>query len=229
MLRKYRQEDGRNKVLLLFLLLGGHDISKIDHYEEDVEERLFGLKIRKIYGVTSEYVDTASMEQGIEDTQCPVICSEQLFESYVQSEVLYKYEPKYSERPFHINDMGILSKAMMIQEDCIVSSNRAKDATDIDSENMGFMFFADYVIKNRVSIGKWRIRYDSDMDGGLFEIYYDSEDDEGIESKELIYSISSVDKPSTYKIVLYIIKRVAGQLDEFAPDNFRETKYSLIK
>lgn len=229
LLHKYKQQDGSSRVLLLFLLLGKNDISKIDHYEEEVEERLFGLKIRKIYGVTSEYVDTAAMERGIEDVQCPVICSEQLFESYAQSDVLYKYEAKIPDRPLYINDMGVLSKAMMITKDCVVSSNRALPELEADTDNLGFMFFVDYVVRNRTSIGKWKLEYDSDIDGGTFDIYYISADDDEQERKELIYSISSVDKPSTYKIVIYIIKKVASQLEDIAADNFKETVYTLIK
>lgn len=229
MLQNYKKQDGNSKVLLLFLLLGGHDISKIDHYEEDVEERLFGLKIRKIYGITSEYVETAAMERGIEETQCPVICSEQLFESYVKSEVLYKYEAKISDRPLYINDMGVLSKAMMIMDGCIVTSNKAKKVTDISPENYGFMYFADYVTKNRTAIENWELYYDSDIDGGRFDIYYKSSDGEGRIRKELIYSISGVDKPSTYKIVIYIIRTVAESLENIVSDNFNETIYTLIK
>ena len=227
MLHNYKKQDGSSRVLLLFLLLGGHDLSKIDHYEEETEERLFGLKIHKIYGVTTEYVDTATMERDIEDVQCPVICSEQLFESYVQSETLYKYEAKIEDKPLYINDMGVLSKAMMITKDYVVSSNRALSETEADPDNLGFMFFADYVTRNSVTIGGWELKYDSDIDGGTFDAYYLSED-EGTQRRELIYSISSVDKPSTYKIVIYIIKKVASQLEEIAADNFKETVYTLI-
>lgn len=229
MLHNYKKQDGSSRVLLLFLLLGGNDVSKIDHYEEETEERLFGLKIRKIYGVTSEYVDTAAMEREIEDVQCPVICSEQLFESYVQSETLYKYEAKIEDRPLYINDMGVLSKAMIITKDYVVSSNRALSETEADPDNLGFMFFAEYVTRNSVSIGSWKLSYDSDIDGGTFDIYYVSSDDNEMERRELIYSISSVDKPSTYKIVIYIIRKVAAQLEDIAADNFKETVYTLIK
>lgn len=229
MLHNYKKQDGSSRVLLLFLLLGGNDVSKIDHYEEETEERLFGLKIRKIYGVTSEYVDTAAMEREIEDVQCPVICSEQLFESYVQSETLYKYEAKIEDRPLYINDMGVLSKAMIITKDYVVSSNRALSETEADPDNLGFMFFAEYVTRNSVSIGSWKLNYDSDIDGGTFDIYYVSSDDNEMERCELIYSISSVDKPSTYKIVIYIIRKVAAQLEDIAADNFKETVYTLIK
>lgn len=229
MLHNYKKQDGSSRVLLLFLLLGGNDVSKIDHYEEETEERLFGLKIRKIYGVTSEYADTAAMEREIEDVQRPVICSEQLFESYVQSETLYKYEAKIEDRPLYINDMGVLSKAMIITKDYVVSSNRALSETEADPDNLGFMFFAEYVTRNSVSIGNWKLSYDSDIDGGTFDIYYVSSGDNEMERRELIYSISSVDKPSTYKIVIYIIRKVAAQLEDIAADNFKETVYTLIK
>lgn len=213
---------------MLFLLLGGHDIEKVDHYEEDVEERLFGLKIRKIYGITPEYVDVATMEQEIENTQTPVVCSERLFESYVQSDTLYRYERKFEDRPLHINDMGVLSKAMMITQDYVVSSNQAMSETDADTDNLGFMYFADYVTQNKTVIGNWHICYDSDLDGGKFDIHYVSRDEDGSEHKELIYSISSVDKPSTYKIVIYIVRKVASTMEEIPPDNFKETVYERI-
>lgn len=224
-LRHYRQVDGKSKVLLLFLLLGGHDISKIDHYEEEPEERLFGLKIRKIYGITSEYVDTDAMEAEIEKTHCPVICSEAYFENCVQSEVLYRYEPKFEDKPLYINDMGILSNAMVITHDYIISTNRALSETEADPDNIGFMFFARYVTDNCVTIGKWLMKYDSDADNGKFDIFYQSEDESGKTHKELIYSFSSVDKPSTYKLVIYIIRKVASALEEIEPDNFKETEF----
>lgn len=41
----------------MYLLLNNYDISKIKQLEETEEDRLFGLKIKKIYGVTEEYVD----------------------------------------------------------------------------------------------------------------------------------------------------------------------------
>lgn len=222
---KYKLSDGNNRVLLLFLILGGYDINKIVRYEETLEEHNFGLKIKKFYGITPEYVDTDSIEKEIENIQCPTICSEQSFEYYADSKKLYEYRARFSERPLYINDMGIISKAMMITDEYIVTSNKATADADLLQEQSGFMYFAEYVKRSSVKVGKWDISYKDNV----LNVIYTSPDEKGKEHSELVYSIIEVDKTSTYKLVVYIIRKTVSQFEEMPPDNFIEREYTLIR
>ncbi|MCM1231596.1 MAG: hypothetical protein NC489_15875 [Ruminococcus flavefaciens] len=77
---KYRKSSSDTKVLLLYLLLNKYEINQIRQLEETEEDRMFGLKIRKIYGVTKEYIDVRKIEEEIESIQNPIICSPQSYE-----------------------------------------------------------------------------------------------------------------------------------------------------
>lgn len=217
---KYRKSDSDTKVLLLYLLLNGYDLNQIRQLEETEEERMFGLKIRKIYGVTKEYVDVRRIEAEIESIQNPIICSPQSYEYYTNNKTIYMYTPEENGK-LVINDMDVISKIMVITEQCIVSGNTAGKIGDI--ENYGFMFFYDYVIKSETRINKWRMVYKDKV----FSIFYSSEVGKGRISEELLYSAIEIDKTSTYKMVIYIIGKVAGKINGWTADNFVCETYEL--
>ena len=82
-LTKYEKSTDDTKVLLMYLRLNDYDLSKVKRLEQVEENRQFDLKIKKIYGVTQEYVDITTMEKEIENIVCPIICSEvQSYECY---------------------------------------------------------------------------------------------------------------------------------------------------
>ena len=124
--------------------------------------------------------------------------------------------------PLVINDMGVISKIMVITETYVVSSNYAKSFTD--SKNNGFMFFHNYVIHSEVRIDKWRLTYKNKT----FNVYYTSKNNNGVSTEELLYSAIEIDKTSTYKIVIYIIEKAAKLIDEWTADNFIVETYELV-
>lgn len=217
---KYRKSSSDTKVLLLYLLLNKYEINQIRQLEETEEDRMFGLKIRKIYGVTKEYIDVRKIEEEIESIQNPIICSPQSYEYYSTSDTIHMYTPEENGR-LVINDMDVISKIMVITEQCIVSSNIAKKIGDI--KNYGFMFFYDYVIKSETKIGKWRMVYNEKV----FSIFYSSKTENGSENEELLYSAIEIDKTSTYKMVIYIIGKSAGDIKGWTADNFLCETYEL--
>ena len=208
----------------MYLLLNGYDISKIDYLEEVEDNKQFGLKLKKIYGVTNEFVDMRKIEREIETIQTPLICSPQTFELYTDCDKIYTYTPLVEDKPLYINDMGIISRTMVITKQCVVSSNKASSLES--AENKGFMYFMEYVLTGHCKIGFWRLEYE----GSNFNIYYNSlQLDNKSRKEELLYSAIEMDKTSTYKLVIYIIKKVVRTMEEFQPDNFDVQSYELEK
>ncbi len=220
MFTKYIKSNNNTKVLLMYLLLNNYDISKVQQLEETEEDRLFGLKIKKIYGVTEEFVDVRKIEEEIEKIRNPIICSPLSYEYYANSQVIHTYTSR-DGKPMVINDMDVISKIMVITDQCIVSSNMAKPLRD--TENFGFMFFYEYVMKSETRIGKWHLIYKDKV----FSIFYLSEND-GSTSEELMYSAIEIDKTSTYKMVIYIIGKVSRFIDNWTADNFTEETYEMV-
>ncbi len=218
--KKYVEETGKQRIPLLFLLLNHYDIAKVTEVIGEEEERLFGTKIRKIYGLTDEYVDENAIETEVEMIQNPIICSPQSFEYYSNSPVIHLYEAQYPEKSLVINDMNVISKVMMISENYVVSSNHALPLSD--TKEVGFTYFMEYVLKSKVQIGeKWYISYQDK----IFSIKYISKDGD-IVMPELVYFAEEIDKTSTYKMVIYVIRKAAQDLD-FEGDNFIQKTYKL--
>lgn len=226
MFTKYKKTENETKMLLMYLILNNYDLSKIQKIEEVVIEQMFGLELRKIYGVTSEYVDVQKIYKELANIRIPVVCSSQSFEMYSNEEVIYEYIPKEQEKSLYINDMGIISPLMIITENYIVSSNLAVPLEDAD--NKGFMYFVDYVLKGKCEIGAWEITYKSNKNNKCNEfcVYYSSEKNGEI-IKERLYNALELDQTSTYKITLYIIGKAVRNIDEFLPDNFEKTPWEL--
>lgn len=224
---KYRKRSNTTKVLMIYLLLGGFDIKKVKRMEEVKESRMFGLTIHKIYGITEDYVNTAAIVNEIESIVSPIICSPQSFEYYSDSPVIHFFTPEDKDKPLYINDLGVLSKIMIITERCVVSSNMALPTLELENGDRGFMFFYDYILKGECTIGgKWHITYHNKV----FNIFYlskDSKDANAPLNEILLYSAVEMDKASTYKWVIYIIKKSAPLIAEWQPDNFSEDTYEL--
>lgn len=218
---KYEKSTNDSKVLLIYLLLNNYSIAKIKRIEEIEESRLFGVKVRKLYGVTEEYVDIAKIEREIEAIQSPIICSRQSYEYYSDEPVIYTYTPQM-DAPLFINDLNVVSRIMCIGEDYVVSSNEAKDISQC--KESGFMYFYNYVLYDEMTIWKWRLKYENKV----FSIYYTSTNLAGEQNEELMFSAIEIDKTSTYKLTLYIIKKAIGMVEEFPSDNFVTDKYTLI-
>ena len=105
---KYKKADGTTRVLLMYLILNNYDLDKIEAVEEITQEFMFGIKLKKIYGVTCELVDTAKIDKELASIQIPVVCSFQSFEMYTNEETIYLYTPKQKDKPLYINDMGVI-------------------------------------------------------------------------------------------------------------------------
>lgn len=219
---KYVKSSGDTRILLIYLLLNNYDIRKIKYIEETEESRMFGLKIKKVYGITEEYVDVKKIDDEIESIQNPIICSPQSYEYYADSPVIYRYKAENGDTSPVINDMGVISKCMIITEKYIVSDNRAKPLRD--AAICGFTFFRSYVLYSDVMIGKWHLTYNE----RTFTISYNSDGGDGeAAEEEILYSAIELDKTSTYKMVIYIIKKVAPSVEKWEADNFIEESYEL--
>jgi hypothetical protein len=220
---RYKKTDGDTKVLLLYLLLNNYDLSQITRYEEAQEDESFGLKIYKLYGVTKEYIDVARIEQELSEIQCPIICSPLSFEYYSKAPKIYKMTKRIPEKPLYINDLNVISKHMIITEDTVVSANPAKQVGDAEN---GFMYFYNYVLKDEMSIGKWTVSYKNKA----FDVFYKNTlDASGTSTPELMYRAEEMDKTTTYKLVIYIIKKTIGSVDGIKGDNFVTERYEVVK
>ena len=222
---KYQKSNDCIKVLLMYLLLNNYDIKTINRITETEEEKAFGTKIKRVYGVTSGYVDISEIEKDLESIQEPTICSVSSFEYHCNDPVIYKYVQYNKDQELRINDMGILSKYMIINKDMVVSSNKAIDETDKEMKK-GFMFFMEYVLNDKVEIcKKWKVIYKNKV----FQIFYMSENEKDKFTPELMYEAIEIDKNATYKLVIYIILKMADKIDEVLPSNFIAEKYEVIE
>lgn len=221
MFSRYKKSDDKLRVQLIYLILNGYDLSKVEVVTETVEKKLFGTEYRKIYGVTNEFVDVQKIEEELARIQIPMVCSPQSFDIYSTSKVIHSYRAKEPSKPLYINDMGVISSLMIISEQCIVSSNLAE--TVENAEAKGFMHFVDYVLHGKCEVGNWKISY-KDKE---FCIYYTSENGKK-KNTELLYQAIELDQTATYRLVLYIIQKVTEMIDEFPPDNFAEETWERM-
>ena len=58
MFNKYRRQDNKERILLLYLILNKYNLDKVECAVETVQNKMFGVELRKIYGVTSEFVES---------------------------------------------------------------------------------------------------------------------------------------------------------------------------
>lgn len=151
---------------------------------------------------------------------CPSICL--LLENPACLSI-HTYMPKESNKPLYINDMGVISQLMVITEQCVVSSNLAEPVES--AKDIGFMYFVDYVLHGECKIGAWEISY-KDKE---FSVFYTSKGSDEQMHKELLYRALELDQISTFKLVLYIIKKAAESIEEVLPDNFTEETWKLEK
>lgn len=222
MFNKYQKASDSTKILLIYLLLNGYDIRNVEYLVEEEESRLFGLKIKKVYGITKDFVDVRRIEKEIDAIPTPIICSPLSFEYYSDATIIHAYEAELKDNPLWINDLSIISPIMVVSENRVISNNIAKPLAQND-EN-GFMYFYDYVLKEQSQIGKWRISYKDKV----FSIFYNSPDKNGELHEELLYSAIEIDKTSTYKLVIYIIKKASLLIEDWLPDNFVEQTYEMV-
>lgn len=223
MFTKYVKQTDDTKVLLLYLLLNGYNVRNIRFIEEAEENRDFGLKVKKLYGITTDYVNIRLIEKEIERIQNPIICSIQSYEYYCDADVIYSYERKGNEEklPLWINDLNIISNTMIISEEAVVSSKRAKPLEDC--KNKGFMFFYKYVLEDEFSIGKWKVTYKDKT----FSIFYTSSNPDNKDAM-LVFSAIEVDKTSTYKMAIYVIMKASQQINEWKADSYNLLTYEKV-
>ncbi len=222
--KKYKKSDDKARVLLLYLILNNYDLSRIEDVIEVVQERMFGVEFHKIFGITNEFVDIKRIEEELAEIHTPVICSPQSYEIYSTAETIHIYHAREEDKPLFINDMGVISPLMVINENCIVSSKLA--ASVESSDECGFMYFVDYVLKGEIEIGDWHIIF-KDKEFSIYYAMKGFKDDKEEVHNELLYHAIELDQTSTFKLVLYIIKKVMEEICEFPPDNFVEETWKL--
>jgi hypothetical protein len=225
MFTRYIKDSQGTKILLFYLILNGY-LEDIDEEKElklvsEEEEYQFGLKISKLYGIISYAIDKDKIEEELELIQTPIVCSLDTFEYHSKSKEIYVYRPDEKEegedeedKELYINDLGVISGVMVIRDDIVISSRKAR-SFDEDGCISGFEDFKRYVLENNLEIDRWKITYEDKV----FTVYYDD---------RVIYSAIEIDKTSTYKLVIYIIKKINDKSD-VKPDRFRVDKYILNK
>ena len=223
MFENYRKLTNTTTVLLMYLLLNGYDAKNIEYTVTQTEEKQ-NPKLIKVYAITKDFVNISLIQKEIENIQAPRICSLASYNNYSTEPIIHFYEKdKASENRLWINDLDIISKIMIISEDAVVSSKLAKPLEDC--KHRGFMYFYDYVMKDACLIGKWHIQY-SNSDR-IFSVYYS--DNPTSKEETLLYSVIEIDKSSTYKMVIYIIRKASEVIDQWFPDNFNEQTYERIE
>jgi hypothetical protein len=173
-------------------------------------------------------IDRQGIERELDIIRNPIICSKDSFELYSQAKEVYVYSPEAdlneeedAEQPsdnnegkeLYINDLGILSNLMVISDDLVIADKRA-NPFDSDQCVYGFEDFKKYVLTDSLTVGNWDINYKDKV----FTVSYQG---------KIIYSAVEIDKTSTYKMVIYIIKKVRNDA-EVLPDRFIVTKYVKV-
>lgn len=207
-LQDYERKATRTKVLLLFLLLEPGNLMETGNVacKEETSDLQYGRTITKQYAYTDEYVDTAKIARNLEALPTPVICSKDSFAHYAETQILYQYTAKEGSKPLCINDLSVVSNVMLIDNDLemILSSNMARPRSRLTPQEYGFPWFEQYVRTNHVKLidDVWDISFETD--GNLFTITHK---DYGV-----LYQAHEMDKTSTYRLVLYIIQKLAVHL-----------------
>lgn len=216
----YQEEREESEVLLIYLLLNGFDMSQVKTVKRVESHRMFGLKIFKICGMTSEYVDINKIETEVDNMPDVTICARDMYEFNSKSPVIYRHIPAVEGEKLVINDMGVLSKIMCISENEVISSIPAKPMAETD--DYGFMTFMEYALKSEFTTGKWHVIYDEE--NSTFKINYLSANGDAV-TEETLFEITNIGKSSTYKLVIYLIKKVAKTIEEWQGDNFEVKSY----
>ena len=197
--KKYVKDDGKNKISVFSALLNG---VKINSTFKQTDTRLFELKVVKEMCFVDENVEISKSE-----IKVPHILELKDFENAFNMYNLYTYTP--AEDKFVVNDLGVISPIMCIQKDFVCSAIDIKEHNEI---KYGFNYFYHYVVDNLIEVDKWKISYNTTT--SYFEIVYDG---------NIIYYIESVDKMTTYSIVLYFCEKYRSEQELI--DKYTLTKY----
>jgi hypothetical protein len=197
--KKYVKDDGKNKISVFSALLNG---VKINSTFKHTDTRLFELKVVKEMCFVDENVEISKSE-----IKVPHILELKDFENAFNMYNLYTYTP--AEDKFVVNDLGVISPIMCIQKDFVCSAIDIKEHNEI---KYGFNYFYHYVVDNLIEVDKWKISYNTTT--SYFEIVYDG---------NIIYYIESVDKMTTYSIVLYFCEKYRSEQELI--DKYTLTKY----
>lgn len=234
---KYVKKKDEVKTPLMYLLLNGYSINNVIRTELKTDKNNFGLEITRTYAVTKDYVEKAIIDAEINAIRLPIVCYDiNSFEYNSDSPMVYVHLPSDEEQPLLINDIRIVGKVMAFMKNVVISTSPAEDLISSDTDaNNGFMFFYEYVMENTMQILNWKVEYEpiENKGVGTFKVHYISDeiDDNNniLSNDEILYSAINIDKTTTYKIVLYIIKKVAVNVKEWLPDNFIIEQYELRK
>lgn len=222
----YQPVTAEHQVLLAWLLLNGFGIERVKRIVKKDDKNTFNQSFHKVYGIIEDFVDTAAIEKEIESIRVPTVCSPESFPVYCKERLIFAYTPRIENQPLYINDMGVLSDVMIITEDCVISSNRAKPLAD--AEQCGFMYFSKYVLESKFTIGRWSVSY---IDR-IFSVTYTSRNGD-VENEIKLMEYKEIEMAATYKFVLYIIRKTIESekysADVKMPeDNFRMDGYEKV-
>ena len=92
MFDKYERQSSESRVLMMWLILNNCNLERVRLLEETEESRSFGLKIKKVYGLTEDHIDTDKISKELARIQCPTICSVDSYEFHADAPYIYVYK-----------------------------------------------------------------------------------------------------------------------------------------
>lgn len=226
MFENYVKKNGDiTRVLFIYLLLNKYKLENIQRAIVHINnpKNLPNAQTEMVYAETTEAVDIEEIDKEVGSIIVPTICTETTFQLYTNFDEIICYTPENKKKSLYIDDMDIISPFMIIQEDMIVTTSIAKP---IEKATHGLMCFSKYVLTSECEVGNWYIKY---IEGSKeFIVKYGDKK----EKAETLYRAKEYDKTTTFRLVLYIIKKACILLDEEkkweVTENYRIDKYSRI-
>lgn len=225
MFENYVKKNGDiTRILFIYLLLNKHDLKSVQRaiVHIDNPKNSPNAQTEMVYAETTEAVDIEAIDKEVGSIIVPTICTETTFQLYTNFDEIICYTPENKKKNLYVDDMDIISPFMIIQEDMIVTTSIAKP---IDKATHGLMCFAKYVLTSECEVGKWHIRYIEESKE--FIVKYGDE-----KKTETLYRAKEYDKTTTFRLVLYIIKKACILLDKEneweVTENYKIDKYSRI-
>lgn len=217
---RYVPETQECKLPLMHLILHKYDLSKINLIEQVNEDSTCNMKVRKMYGITEEHVDFKKIYRELQNTINPIICdSKMCYECYAKDKEIYMYTPN-ERKIFNIEDMSIISPLMLIEENCIISSNEIIRDEQLP-EKIGFSYFKEYVINSYIEIENWTIEYTQDKN---FNVTWKDANGSDI----MLLSTTELAKSETYQMVIYIINNLQDEIEGIEEQAYNMKKYRLV-
>lgn len=211
------------RVLFIYLLLNNYDLKKVKRaiVHIDNPKNSPNAQTEMVFAETTEAIDIEEIDREVSEIIVPTICTETTFQIYTSFNEIICYTPENGKEKLFVDDMSIISPFMIIQENMIVTTSIAKP---ISEATHGLMSFVEYVLTSECCVGKWHIKYIEESKE--FTISY------GEKNKEILYRAKEYDKTTTFRLVLYIVKKTCDKLNKQGKwevsENYKIDRYNRI-